>query len=105
MSESPSTTPESEDQPGQTPLPDANALVTTCIGLLASKAWEALGLLPNPETKKVERNLDDAQLAIDAAAALAEVLRSRVSESERREIATLLTNLRLNFVEQKSKAP
>ena len=87
------------------PLPDAPALVTTCLSLLAAKAWEAMGLVPNPATHRVERKLDDAQLAIDAAAALAEVVRPRVSESERREIETLVTNLRLNFVEQKRKTP
>lgn len=87
------------------PLPDAPALVTTCLSLLAAKAWEAMGLVPNPATHRVERKLDDAQLAIDAAAALAEIVRPRVSESERREIETLVTNLRLNFVEQKRKTP
>jgi hypothetical protein len=63
-----------------------------------------MGLVPNPATKRIERNMDDAQLAIDAAAALADLLRPRVSDGERREIETLITNLRLNFVEQKSKA-
>ncbi len=87
------------------PLPDATTLVTTCFGLLATKAWEALGLVPDPATQKIERKLDEAQLAIDAAAALAELIRPLVSEHERREIETLVTNLRLNFVEQKSKTP
>ncbi len=86
-------------------LPDATALVATCMNLLAGKAWEAMGLVPNPTTKKVERNLEDARLAIDAAAALADLVRPRLPENERREIETLITNLRLNFVEQKGKAP
>jgi hypothetical protein len=85
------------------PLPDALALVTTCISLLAAKAWEAMGLVPNPQTKQIERKLDDAQLAIDAASALVDLVRPKVSDAERREIETLLTNLRLNFVEQKKK--
>ncbi len=82
---------------------DAPALVTTCISLLAAKAWEAMGLVPNPETKKVERNLGDAQLAIDAAAALVGVIKPRLEDPARRELDTLLANLRINFVEQKSK--
>jgi len=81
----------------------AGALITTCLSLLAARAWEAMGLVPNPRTKQIERNLDDAQLAIDAAAALAEVVRPRVTDAERREIETLVANLRINFVEQKSK--
>lgn len=86
---------------------DANAmtLVASCLNVLAAKAWESLGLVPSPATKQVERNLDDAQLAIDAAAALANVMRPRVADAERREIENLIATLRLNFVEQKSKTP
>ena len=86
---------------------DANAmtLVASCLNVLAAKAWESLGLVPSPATKQVERNLDDAQLAIDAAAALANVVRPRVADAERREIENLIATLRLNFVEQKSKTP
>ena len=61
--------------------------------------------MPSPATKQVERNLDEAQLAIDAAAALANVVRPRVADAERREIENLIATLRLNFVEQKNKAP
>lgn len=86
-------------------LPDAMTLVGTCLSLLAARAWQAMGLVPDPATKQVERKLDDAQLAIDAAAALADIIRPRVAERERREIEALITNLRLNFVEQKRKAP
>ena len=82
---------------------DTNALVLTCISLLASKAWEAMGLVPDPATKRIERVLSDAQLAIDAAAALADLVRATLGDAERRELDTLLMNLRLNFVEQRAK--
>lgn len=101
----PESVPTPEGEAAPQPPPDAVALVTTCLSLLAARAWEAMGLVPNPATKRIERNMDDAQLAIDAAAALADLLRRRVSDGERREIETLITNLRLNYVEQKSKAP
>jgi len=82
---------------------DANAVLLTCVSLLASKAWEAMGLVPDPVTKRIERRLEDAQVAIDAAAALVDLVRGRVADAERRELDTLLTNLRLNFVEQRTK--
>ncbi len=88
------------------PAPDeinAAAVVLTCVSLLASKAWEAMGLIPNPVSKKIERHLDDAQLAIDAAAALVDLIRGKVGDAERRDLDTLLMNLRVNFVEQRSK--
>ena len=85
-------------------LPDSASLVATCISLLAEKAWQAMGLVPNPATKTIERRFDEAQLVIDAAAALADLLRPRLGDRERREVETLVANLRINFVEQKSKA-
>jgi len=86
-------------------LPDAISLIATCISLLANTAWQAMGLVPNPSTKTIERHFDEAQLAIDAAAALADLLRPRIGDRERRDLETLVANLRINFVEQKSKAP
>jgi len=86
------------------PQPPMLDLVQTFLNVLAARAWQHLGLVPDPSSGKVERRLEDAQLAIDAAAALAEVLRPRVGERDRREVETLITNLRLNFVEQKSRA-
>ncbi len=83
---------------------DARSVARTCISLLAMQAWEAMGLLPDAVTKKVERRLDDAQLAIDAAGALIDVIRAHLTDAERRELDTLLTNLRLNFIEQRGKS-
>ena len=92
------TDPESVDE-----RIDAPAVVLTCITLLASKAWEAMGLVPDPVTKQIERHLEEAQLAIDAAAALVDLIRGKLQAAERRELETLLTNLRLNYVEQRAK--
>lgn len=82
---------------------DVVELLRWVITVLAGSAWQNLGLVPDPATKKVARNLDDARLAIDAAASLIEHLKPRVDEKEQRELDTLLANLRLNFVEQKTK--
>ncbi len=91
-----------QEETAQVPL-RAPDLVRWCVSLLATSAWQAMGLIPDPSTQRVERNLDDARLAIDAISALLETLRSRLPDVERREIETLLTNLRLNFVEQQAK--
>ena len=82
-------------------LPTADVLVWN-LSLLAGKAWEGMGLVPNPVTNKVEKNLDEARLAIDAFAAIFDVLRLRIEEQTRREMETVLTNLRINFVEKSS---
>ncbi len=90
-------------QPAAAERVDARAVVLTCISLLASKAWEAMGLVPDPATKKLERHLDEARLAIDAAAALVDMIKEQLQDRERRELETLLTNLRLNYVEQRAR--
>jgi len=91
-----------EETAAQVPL-RAPDLVRWCVTLLATSAWQALGLIADPSTQRIERNLDDARLAIDAAAALLDHLRPRLPDAEQREFDTLLTNLRLNFVEQQGK--
>jgi hypothetical protein len=63
-----------------------------------------MGLLPNPASNKIERNLSDARLAIDAAAALAEQVKPTLDEAARRELEALLTDLRVNYVEQQARA-
>ncbi len=75
-------------------------LVHSFLSLLALKAWEGMGLVPNALTGKTQKNLDDARLAIDAYAAVFEILRSRIDEGPRREMENLLTTLRLNFVDK-----
>jgi hypothetical protein len=94
--------PRADEEAAQVPL-HAPDLARWCATLLATSAWQAMGLIPDPATHRVERSLDDARLAIDAAGALLQVLRPRLSEAEQREFDTLLTNLRLNFVEQQAK--
>lgn len=66
----------------------------------AQFAWIRMGLLANPATQKVDKDLPQARLAIDCAAALAEQLQPHLDDHEKRELQTLLANLRINYVEQ-----
>lgn len=88
----------------QEQLADTVELLRWIVGVLSGSAWQNLGLVPHPTSKKVVRNLDDARLAIDAVASLIDHLKPRVDENERRDLDTLLANLRLNFVEQSAKS-
>jgi Domain of unknown function (DUF1844) len=75
-------------------------LLAWFLGLLAAKAWEGMGLVPNPGTNKIQKDLQDARIAIDAYAAIFEAVRAQIDDQPRREMETLLTTLRLNFVEK-----
>ena len=78
----------------------ARDLLMWFLGLLAAKAWEGMGLVPNPGTNKIQKDLQDARIAIDAYAAIFEAVRAQIDDQPRREMETLLTTLRLNFVEK-----
>ena len=82
----------------------ASDLLTTFLSLMAMKAWEGMGLVANPIIGKTEKNLGDARLAIDAYAAVFELLRVRVDDGARREMENALTMLRVNFVEKSAGA-
>ena len=78
----------------------ASDLLAWVLSLLAAKAWESMGLAASPLTNKVVKNMDEARLAIDAYAAVFDVVRTRMEEPGRREMENLLATLRLNFVEK-----
>lgn len=62
-------------------------------------AYVHMGLLQNPKTKKVEKDLRQARIAIDATSALVDVLIANLSDSsEQRELKNMVINLRMNFM-------
>lgn len=92
---------EPDETPKAVPLLalDSRALVTWFTEVLASRAWVDMGLLADPLTGQVAKNLDSARLAIDAFEGLAKVLKGARPEESRR-LEGILTDLRLNFVRQ-----
>ncbi len=84
------------------PIPD---LVRIFIAELQTRALVHMGLIPNPATRLVAKDLPQARLAIDCVAALIEQLHPMAVPAEREELQHLLTNLRLNFVQQSGEQP
>jgi hypothetical protein len=70
-------------------------VVVWCAGLLTHKARLHLGLMPGRE----QRDLDQARLAIDAAAKLAELLEGKVHGDVLSELLMHIADLRLNYLE------
>jgi uncharacterized protein DUF1844 len=75
-------------------------LLVWMLGVLGAKAWQGMGLVPNPESGKIVKDLADAKIAIDAFSALLDAIRPHLEEQARRDTDALLTTLRLNFVEK-----
>jgi hypothetical protein len=88
---------------GEMPELNVPGALRFCIETLQGLAWIKMGLVAAPGSGKIEKDLPQAKVAIDAIGDLAVRLDPFADESERREMQTALSNLRINFV-QKSQA-
>lgn len=93
-----------EDTAGLPPI-DVYAVLRYFISVLGTYAWQWLGLVKNPVTGQVDKDLAQAKIAIDTVAALIHQLEGKVDESERRELKGLLGDLQINFVQQTTREP
>ncbi|MDI6894435.1 MAG: DUF1844 domain-containing protein [Bacillota bacterium] len=82
----------------------AGDMIQWTIAGLAEKAWERMGLVANPATGKITRDFEDARLAIDAVAALTDLLASHIDPAGFRRLQSLLADLRINYAAQRSRA-
>lgn len=63
-----------------------------------------LGKIKNPVTDKIETELPAAQATIDLIEMLSEKTKGNLSEEEKRFLDGALSDLKLNYVEESSKA-
>ena len=82
--------------------PDIYGVIGYCLSLLATEAWHNLGLLADPQTGEAVMDLVQAKVAIDAVGDLAARLDAAPADAVpptlRRDLKTLLNDLRLNYV-------
>ena len=94
------TAPTDEETAGTLPVMDVYNLLSTTVQLLTNGAWAWLGLVPNPFTGNMDRDLSQAKVAIDSVQFLARQLEGRLSESDQRDLRNLVANLQMNYVQQ-----
>ena len=70
---------------------------------LQQAAMVALGKLMNPVTGKLERNLEAARNTIDTLAAIEARARGNLESDEQRVLTQVLTDLRMNFLDEVKK--
>lgn len=99
---------EQKDQLGEhseEAAPTTYDMIGYCINLLASQAWQKLGLLADPQTGEAQLDLAEAKVAIDAVSDLAARLDAApetvIPADLRRDLRTLVNDLRLNYVSQR----
>lgn len=71
---------------------------------LQQSGMMALGKLMNPLTRRLDRNLDMARDTIDTLAALEARTRDNLEPDEARVLRQVLTELRMNYVDELKKS-
>lgn len=101
----PSPPDASTDDTADSSTPDVYGVIGYCVSVLATEAWHKLGLIADPNTGEAIADLTQAKVAIDAVGDLAARLEAAptdaVPESLRRDLRTLINDLRLNYVAQR----
>jgi hypothetical protein len=88
----------SED-PNPGPI-DVYAVVMTMVDTMAMMAWIKLGLQPDMGTGRLEKDLEQAKLAIDLTSHLAGFIEPKLDEEDKRRMHALVRDLRMNYVEK-----
>ena len=70
---------------------------------LQQAAMVALGKLMNPVTGKIDRNLEAARNTIDTLAAIESRTQGRLENDEQRVLTQVLTDLRMNYLDEVRK--
>jgi hypothetical protein len=90
-----------DDGAGEThPRLAARDRLFMCTDILHQGAWIALGLVKDPVTDKIEKDLNEARVLIDSVADLVARIEPLVEEPIRRELKSMVATLRMNFVNQ-----
>jgi len=78
-------------------------LFTQLLYIFYSSAMVSMGKLKNPATDKIERNLEQAKQSISILELIKDKTRGNLNEAQQRTLEGLLTDLRLNFVDESNK--
>jgi hypothetical protein len=70
---------------------------------ISAVSWQKMGLQPDPITNRMEKDLYQAKIAIDTAAFLAHELEQNLDAEDRKQVQSLITNLRINYVQKTSE--
>lgn len=83
---------------------DSNALLFTQLVMsFHAAAWQQMGKVTSPISGKMDRNLELAKNSIDILGMLEEKTRGNLNEHEEKFLQQILTQLRMNYVEESGK--
>lgn len=70
------------------------------LGIFDRVAWQRMGLVVNPQTQEIEKDMEQARAAIDCYEVLLKHLADKVKPEVKQHLETRLTDLKLNFASQ-----
>ena len=73
------------------------------VSSLHAGALQQMGKVKNPATDKVEKNLEQAEFTIDMLDMVKEKTKGNLSSEEEKFIGTVISELKLNYVDEKAK--
>lgn len=76
---------------------DTFVLINLFVSILATKAWQHLGLRTISGSNTVKRDLVQARVSIDSISFLINQLKDKISTEDFRRQQNLLTDLQMNF--------
>ena len=88
----------SEDQPKK-----EDQLFIHLVNTFVQSAWISLGKVKNPVSDKIERNVEQATYYIDLLDMLQTKMNGNLSEWEEQYIIHSLSELKLNYIDEKKK--
>src|SRR3954470_7406579 len=91
-----------EDSGANTPQEpiDIYAVLAVMIDQMSAIAWQKLGLQPDWGTGRIEKDIDQAKVAIDITTHLSTFIEPQLEEEDKRRIHGLIRDLRLNYVQK-----
>jgi hypothetical protein len=95
----------SEDETAAPQMVDISALpvwqlIPLFIRILDSVAWQKMGLIVNPMTQEIDKDLDQARAAIDSIEALLNQLGDHIESDAKEALKGRLADLKLNYTTQ-----
>lgn len=87
------------DPQGTQPI-DVNQVIMVMIDQMAGIAWQKLGLQNDLITGKIEKDLSQAKTAVDVVSQLSEFITPELDDSDKRQIQTLVSNLKINYIQK-----
>ena len=75
------------------------------VNTFQNAAWQQLGKQLNPLTNKIEKDFAQASLSISMLDMLLEKTQGNLSTEEKRFLEQIISDLKLNYVEEVSKVP